>query len=77
MARQLALAERYQIYALKKASHSKAEIARQLRPHPAAVGRELARNSGGRSYRPQQAQRKADARKRLCVSPRSGLWPGR
>ena len=72
MAKQLALAERYQIYALKKAGHSKAEIARHLQRHPATVGRELARNSGGRGYRPQQAQGKADARKRLRVSPRLG-----
>jgi len=72
MAQPLALAERHQIYALKKAGHSKAEIARQLRPHPATVGRELARNSGGRGYRPQPAQSKADACKRLRVRPRLG-----
>jgi len=72
MAQPLAIDERYQIFALKKAGYSKAEIARQLRPHPATIGRELARNGGGRGYRPQPAQRQADARKRLRVRPRLG-----
>src|SRR5262245_19712725 len=73
MAKQLTPEERYQIYALKKAGHSKSEIAACLERHPSTIGRELNRNSGARGYRPKQAQAKADARKqervRKQVSP--------
>ena len=51
----LAQEERYQIHALMKAGHRQAEIAVLLDRHPSTVGRELARNWGGRGYRPQQA----------------------
>ena len=51
----LAQEERYQIHALMKAGHRQAEIAILLGRHPSTVGRELARNWGGRGYRPQQA----------------------
>jgi IS30 family transposase len=52
---QLAQEERYQIYALKKAGHSQAEIAEILDRNPGTVSRELRRNRGLKGYRPQQA----------------------
>ena len=63
MAKQLTLAERYQIYVLMKAGHSKSEIAAQLAWHPATIGRELLRNSWGCGYRLNQAQARAAVRK--------------
>lgn len=54
--------ERYQIYVLKKAGHKQSEIARLINRSPATISRELARNRGLRGYRPQQAQRLAEAR---------------
>ena len=68
--KQLTLAERYQIYALKKAGHQQSEIAKQLGRDPGTISRELRRNRGQRGYRPQQAQATADARKRARVRRR-------
>ncbi len=48
--------ERYQIYALKKAGHKQYEIAELLERSKSTISRELARNCGGRGYRPKQAQ---------------------
>lgn len=61
---QLTENERYQIYALKKAGHKQEEIAGLLGRSPSTISRELARNSGLRGYRPKQAQRLADARRK-------------
>ena len=47
--------ERYQIYALKKAGHTQVEIAGVLERNASTISRELARNRGGRGYRPRQA----------------------
>jgi transposase, IS30 family len=52
--------ERYQIYALKRAGHKQAEIAELLERSKSTNSRELARNRGGRGYRPRQAQCMAD-----------------
>jgi IS30 family transposase len=60
--------ERYQIYVLKKAGHDKSDIAVLLKRHKATIGRELARNSGLRGYRPQQAQRLAENRQLACAN---------
>jgi IS30 family transposase len=54
--------ERYQIYVLIKAGHKQREIAQLLNRHPSTISRELARNSGLRGYRPNQAQRLCEAR---------------
>jgi IS30 family transposase len=54
--RQLTQEQRYQIYALRKTGHSRAEIAVVIGVHKSTVSRELKRNRGGRGYRPQQAQ---------------------
>ena len=61
---QLTENERYQIYALKKAGHSQKEIATTLSRSPGTLSRELRRNSGLRGYRPRQAQRLSDRRRR-------------
>ena len=60
---QLTEAERYQIYALKKAGYSKPEIARELTRHKATIYRELNRNTGSKGYRAKQAQELALARR--------------
>lgn len=48
--------ERYQIFAYKKAEFSNSYIAKELSRNVSTIKRELARNSGLRGYRPQQAQ---------------------
>src|SRR5512139_2892863 len=68
---QLTREERYQIYALKKTGHSRTEIAEVIGVHKSTVSRELRRNQGGRGYRPQQAQQKAQER-RVKAMPRIG-----
>lgn len=60
---QLTENERYQIYILRTAGHSQAQIARALNRHPSTIGRELRRNTGLRGYRPGQAQKLTDARR--------------
>lgn len=57
--------ERYQIYALKKAGQRQCQIAILLKRSVSTISRELRRNSGGRGYRPKQAQRKAGERRAM------------
>ena len=52
---QLTENKRYQIYALKKAGHY--EIAEYIACSTSTISRELKRNSGQRGYRPKQAQK--------------------
>ena len=52
---QLTREERYQIYALKTAGQSKAQIAKVIGRHKSTIGREMARNCGLRGCRPKQA----------------------
>lgn len=61
---QLTENERYQIYALKKAGHSQKAIALLLRRSASTISRELRRNQGLKGYRPQQAQRISDVRRK-------------
>lgn len=61
---QLTENERYQIYALKKEGYKGVEIARSLQRSPATISRELRRNAGLRGYRPGQAQRLSEERRR-------------
>ncbi|UFN56405.1 IS30 family transposase [Microbulbifer celer] len=61
---QLTENERYQIYSLRKAGHSQAEIAELLERHPSTISRELRRNTGLRGYRPGQAHKLSDVRRR-------------
>jgi len=73
---QLTQEQRYQIYALMKASFNQTQIASEISVHKATVSRELARNRGGRGYRPRQAHELAVARLQLRVKPRiqSETW---
>ena len=61
---QLTENERYQIYVMKKAGHRQHEIAALLGRSPSTISRELQRNQGLRGYRPGQAQRLTDSRRR-------------
>ena len=63
--KQLTEIERYQIQSFLKAGYTKKKIAQELGRHPSTIGRELNRNTGLRGYRPQQAQRLAEDRKKL------------
>jgi IS30 family transposase len=65
--RQLTQAQRYQIYVLRKTKHTLAEIAEVIGVHKSSVSRELKRNRGQRSYRPQQAHERAGARRQKAV----------
>ena len=65
---QLTEGERNQIYALKQENVSNCRIAMILRRDPSTIGREIRRNHGERGYRPKQAQRKAQERRKI---PRS------
>ena len=58
----LTQAERYQIHSLKAQGISQSRIAAELGRSPSTLSRELARNGGEQSYKPAQAQCKADAR---------------
>lgn len=64
---QLTQEERYQIYALMKAGHSKTEIAKVLERDKSTIGRELMRNRGQRGYRPKQAHEMAERRRKETV----------
>ena len=55
--------ERQVLYRLNKAGTPRREIARLLGRDRSSVYRELNRNTGGRGYRPQQAQRLAEERR--------------
>jgi len=57
--------ERYQIYALNKAGHKQYEIAELLERSRSTICRELARNIGGRGYRPKQAHSMAVERRAM------------
>jgi IS30 family transposase len=73
---QLTQEERYQIYALKEASHDQAEIAAIIGRKPGTISRELRRNRGLKGYRPQQAHNLALARRYGKARPRisNGVW---
>ena len=69
MASHLTFQEREILYRMNKAAKSQAEIAEVLGRDRSTVWRELNRNTGGRGYRPQQAQRLADERREACRQP--------
>jgi transposase, IS30 family len=66
---QLTAGERNQLYALRKAKLSMTEIANQLSRPRSTLYRELVRNTGGRGYRPKQAQEFAEQRRTEKVQP--------
>lgn len=61
--KQLTYEERCQIYALNKSGMSQNKIAKQLNVSQSTISREIARNTGLRGYRIQQAQRLAQQRR--------------
>lgn len=74
--KQLTQEERYQIHAYLKAGFTQAEIAIELGRHKSTISRELRRNTGGRGYQPQQAQRLTEERRVEKIRPRivTRLW---
>lgn len=60
--RRITYEDRCQIYALRMAGNTQAEIGKALGVSQGTVSRELARNTGQRGYRFQQAHRTAQAR---------------
>ena len=56
--RQLTEEDRIEIYAMKQAGKQQKVMAIKLKVCPSTISRELARNTGGRGYRPKQAQQK-------------------
>lgn len=61
--KQLTQEQRYFIYQLNKIGFNQSEIASEIGVNKSTVSRELKRNTGGRGYRPQQAQNKAIKRR--------------
>lgn len=61
--KQLAIEQRYQIYAFRKAGLSLKNIAKEIGCNKSTISRELFKNKGKRGYRPDQAQKKASNRK--------------
>lgn len=62
--KQLTQGQRYQIAAFKAAGNKQNEIARQIGVSASALSRELKRNKGKQGYDAEQAQAKADQRRR-------------
>jgi IS30 family transposase len=67
---QLTEGERNQIYVLRKAGLTVAQIAKQVNRPRCTVYREVQRNTGQRGYRPLQAHRLAMERREAKVRPR-------
>ena len=65
--KQLNQAQRYQIEILKKAGKNQKQIAELLGVSESTISRELKRNQGKKGYRPNQAQIKADKRKKQAA----------
>lgn len=70
MAKHLTIAQREVLYRMNKDKKPKSEIATALGCDRSTIYRELARNTGGRGYRPQQAQRLTDQRRARCRRPK-------
>lgn len=66
---QLTDSERNQLYALRKAKIPMTDISKQLSRSRTTLYNELARNTGGRGYRPRQAQQFAEQRRVEKVQP--------
>lgn len=66
MASHLTFQERKILYRMKKAGKPFREIAEALGRDRSTIYREVNRNTGGRGYRPQQAQHLAEERRKAC-----------
>ena len=75
MAGHLTFEERQVLYRLVKARKPKSQIAETLGRDRSTIYRELNRNTGGRGYRPKQAQWKADKRRLACRRKRKMSHP--
>lgn len=75
MARHLTFQEREILYRMKRSEKPITEIAETLGRHRSTIYRELDRNTGGRGYRPQQAQRLAEERREACRQPAKMNYP--
>lgn len=64
--KQLAIEQRYQIYAFRKAGMGLKGIGQEIGCSKSTISRELRRNKGKRGYRPDQAQKKAGDRKKTA-----------
>lgn len=64
---QLTYEQRCQISVLKKSGYRQSEIAEAVGTSQSTVSRELARNTGARGYRYQQAQEKMERRRRAAT----------
>ena len=73
---QLTQEQRYQIYALLKTEHSQTKIATVIGVDKSTISREVRRNCGKRGYRPKQANRFAQKRRRNSVKKRikAEIW---
>jgi IS30 family transposase len=69
MADHLTAEERQVLYRLLRAEYSKTEIAETMGRDRSTIYREIKRNTGGRGYRPKQAQRLAKARRQASRRP--------
>lgn len=69
MAKHLTLEERGVLYRLMETGHSEPQIAELMDRARSTIWRELRRNRGENGYSPQQAQRRADARRQASRRP--------
>ena len=69
MAAHLKFEEREVLYRLSRMDHSQQETAAAMGRHRTTIYREKKRNSGQRGYRPKQAQRLAEARRKASRRP--------
>ncbi len=65
--KQLTYEQRCQIEVLNRSGFSQQEIADAVGTSQSSISRELSRNKGGRGYRHNQAQRKAEARRQAAA----------
>ncbi len=69
---QLALEQRYTIYALKKRGKTQTEIAETIGVHKSTVSQEIRRNTGGRGYRYKHASPSSEEKPRQIIeSPKT------
>ncbi len=65
---------RYQIYILKKAEYSQAQIAELLKRDKSTISRELRRNRNLRGYRPKQAHAVARCQTKASICIDESVW---